>query len=204
VITLSEARARDIQLPLDDGVAQDIIDEQEAWLARRIGLLEGERTETFYVGVSATPGKLALARYTDSVEVTDGGTAVDAAHFRLVDNGSAIVRTYVSPRRWWMGPYVEATYEPNDGTEVRRVLFLLLGFAVDEHADSPYDSERIGDYAYSKGGASGRATEGSRAALADSLLPKRDPATSIVAASRRLRAYDPVINRPELAWDDWP
>jgi len=76
MITLVEARDRGIELPADDVVAQDIIDEQEAWLARRIGPLEGPRTETFYVGVAATYGKLGLRRYTDLVTIVDGGYTV--------------------------------------------------------------------------------------------------------------------------------
>jgi hypothetical protein len=76
-ITLADARARGISLPSDDDVAQDIIDEQAAWLARRIGLLEGERTETFYVGLSATHGTLGLRRPTDTVVLTDAGATVN-------------------------------------------------------------------------------------------------------------------------------
>jgi len=83
VITLSEARARAIPLPLDDGVAQDIIDEQEAWLARRIGPLEGSRTETFHVGLGATGGKVGLRRPTSSVAVVDGGATLATDRTRL-------------------------------------------------------------------------------------------------------------------------
>lgn len=199
MITPAEARARGVAIPADDAVAQDIIDEQEAWLARRIGPLTGARTETFYVGLSAQKGKLALRRYTDSVTVTDAGSAVAAGHFRLIDNGSAIVRRYEAPSYWWTGPYVEVAYTPSDEDEVRRVLYLLLKFAVDPHADSPFNSEQIGGYGYSKGQSAGRSTtDGQRAALADSILPKRDPALTLKAVSRPLMYGDPIINRAEV------
>jgi hypothetical protein len=195
VITLSEARARGIALPADDAVAQDIIDEQEAWLARKLrGPLEGSRTETFHVGYGRTTGKLALARYTDAVTLTDGGVAVASDQFRLVDAGSAIERLETGSSLWWTGPYIAATYEPNDEDEVRRVLFDLVGlYATPVEA---HTSEQIGAYSYSGGGASSRL--GSRAALAGSLIPKRDPLVSLVAVSRRLSIEDPVINRAEL------
>lgn len=197
MITLAEARARGIELPSDDAVAQDIIDEQESWLARRIGPLEGSRTETFYVGSGATHGKLALRRYTDAVAVTDAGAAVNTGHYRLIDDGSAIVRNYSSPSNWWTGPYVAVTYEPSDADEVRRVLYLLLAMAVDPHAETPFNSEQIGAYSYSRGqGSAGSA--GQRAALAESLLPKRDPVLTVQAVSRPLGWGDPVINRPEV------
>jgi hypothetical protein len=199
MLTPEAARERGVALPTDDAVAQDIIDEWEAWLARRIGPLEGSRTETFYVGISATYGKLGLRRYTSSVAVTDGGVMVDTDHYRLVDNGGSVVRKYESPSQWWTGPYVAATYTPNDEAEVRRVLLTLLKMAVDPHADSPYNSEQIGQYSYSKGGSQGAANvAGQRAALASSLLPKRDPMTTIILSSGRgLLPDDPVINRAE-------
>lgn len=199
MITVAEARTRGISaLPTDDVTAQQIIDEQESWLARRIGPLEGERTETFYVGLSATHGKLALARYTDEVDVTDAGSDVDPSVFRLVDNGSAIVLSHSASTRWWRGPYVTAKYEPNDTNEVRRVLFDLVSLAA--APVGPYNSESIGDYSYSHGLPGSQTDAQTRAALVSSLLPKRDAAFSIQAVSRRLGYGDPVINRPEYPW----
>lgn len=198
MISIAEARARGIALPSDDLVAQDMIDEQEAWLARRIGPLEGPRTETFYTGVSGTYGKLGLRRYTDSVVLVDGATTVNTGHYRLVDNGSAVQRRYESPTLWWTGPYVTATYTPNDEDEVRKVLFQLVEIQVDPHANTPYNSEQIGAYSYSKGGGAAGVIgiEGQRVALADSILPERDPALTL-SVSRGVRYGDPVINRAE-------
>jgi hypothetical protein len=194
VITLGEARARGIPLPADDVVAQDIIDEQKAWLVRKLrGPLEGSRTETFHVGYGRTTGKLALARYTDAVTVTDGGSALAASQFRLVDSGSAIERLETGSSLWWTGPYVAVLYAPNDEDEVRRVLFDLVALAATPA--EAHSSEQIGAYSYSGGGVATRAA--SRAVLAASLIPKRDPLVSMVAVSRRLAIEDPVINRAE-------
>jgi hypothetical protein len=193
VITVNEARARGIlSLPTVDATAQQIIDEQEAWLARRIGPLGGERTETFYVGVSSTHGKLALARYTDEVDLTDAGVTVDSDDFLLIDKGSAVTRAHHFGQRWWRGPYVTATYEPNDANEVRRVLFDLVSLAA--APVGPYNSESIGDYSYSHGLPGSQTDAQTRAALVSALLPKRDAALTISAVGRRLRYGDPVIN----------
>ena len=195
MITLAEARARGIALPANDDAAQDIIDEQAAWLARKLrGPLDGVRTETFHVGYTQTTGKLALARYTDAVTITDGGGSVAADQFRLVDAGSGIERLETGSSLWWTGPYVAVTYRPSDEDEVRRVLFDLV--ALSAAPVEAHTSEQIGAYSYSGGGAGNRLA--SRAVLASSLIPKRDPLVSIPAVSRRLNIEDPVINRAEL------
>lgn len=196
LIVLADARARGIDLPSDDGAAQDIIDEQEAWLARRIGPLTGSRTERFYTGLAASHGKLGLRRYTDSVAVTDGGSLVATGNYRLVDDGSAIHHSYQAASQWWSGPYVDAEYEPNDLIEVKRVLYGLLALAA--QPPGVYQSERIGDYSYTKSLPGGETVASQRAALVSSLLPKRDSATTLYSA-RPLGYGDPVINRAEPA-----
>jgi hypothetical protein len=193
VITLSEARARGIPLPADDAVATDIIEEQEAWLARRIGLLEGSRTETFRVGLGETSGKLGLARPTDAVSVVDGGATLAGDRTRLIDSGTALILADTVLTPWWSGPYVTVTYEPSDELEVRKALFDLLALAatpLEKHT-----SEQIGAYSYSGGGATGLAA--ARGVIVSSLKPRRDPMTVIRAVSRRVSADDPVINRAE-------
>lgn len=197
VVTLADARARGINLPADDDVAQDILDEQEALLAGKIGALTGSRTETFYVGISRTHGKLGLARFTDAVTLTDGGATVDADHLRLIDRGSAVVRSYESPIHWWTGPYVAATYTPNDEERVRSVLYDFVGLAAEPAG--PYNSERLGDYSYTRS-LPGQTPAAIRAALIASLLPPRDSLMTVYAVSRPLDARDPVINRPESPW----
>jgi hypothetical protein len=202
ILILDDARSRGLNLPSDDGVAQDLLDEAEARLAAAIGPLVGERVETFYVGISRTDGKLGLRRATDAVVVTDGalttGPTVDASYYRLIDSGASVRRTYVSPQRYWTGPYVTATYTPNDYLRVQSVLYDLAAL----HAEPVDDrnSERIGDYSYSRGVSGGPTRQTIEAALISSLLPKRDPADTILAVSRPLYPSDAatVINLPEI------
>jgi hypothetical protein len=198
VITVEEARARGIALPADEDAAQAIVDEQEAWLARRIGPLDEEITETFYVGVVRTSTKLGLRRYTDAVVVTDGGVLVDEDELALLDNGSSVGHVYGTslPLLAWRGPYVSVVYTPTDELEVRRALYGLLSLETDP-LGSELESETLGDYSYTRGG---RAVTpaATRAALVSEILPKRDQALSVlVAVSRRLGPWDPVINAPE-------
>jgi hypothetical protein len=196
VVTPGECRDRGIPLPADDLVAQDIIDEQEAWLARRIGLLVGDRTETFRVGLGGTSAKLALARPADSVTVVDGAVTLDADRTRLVDHGASLILADVEVSPWWNGPYVSVTYEPSDELEVRKAIFDLVGLSATPL--EKHKSEQVGAYSFSGGGAQGLAA--ARGVIVSSLLPKRDPLASLTAVSRRLRAGDPVINRAE-PWD---
>lgn len=170
VISVDEARARGINLPSDVDAAQGIIDEQEAWLTARIGPLTGMRTETFRVDGSHD-ATLYLARHTDSVEVTDGASDLTLDDDYLLGNGH-VTRVFGSYGARWIGPTVDVTYEPSED-EVRRVLFGLVGLA--SVVSGPYDSETIGAYSYSRGSGSG-SVPAQRAALADSLVPRR-PAT---------------------------
>jgi hypothetical protein len=192
VINLADARARGIDLPPDDAVAQDILDSVEARATRKLGALTGSRTERFYVGRNPY-GKLSLSRYTASVTITDNSVAVDADDYRLIDNGSGIYRT--ATIRNWTGPYVDVTYTPADEDELRQVLYDLV--ALRAQPASRYNSERIGDYSYSRNRDTTAAQE---AALLSSLLPKRDPLTSAYIAPRRLVSDSPIINLPEV----WP
>lgn len=206
VVLLEDARARGIALPSDDAVAQDIIDEQEAWLARRIGLLEGARTETFFVGGltvggDASVARLGLRRYTDSVTVTDAGAAVDAARYRLVGDGSAIVPAPDDPAAYWTGPFVTVTYTPNDLSEVKAAIYNLLALAGPTGTpENGLASETIGAYSYSRGAGGAAPTLASKAVIASSLLPKQNQAATLYASTRRSTPGDPVINLPEPAW----
>lgn len=204
ILDLTEARNRGIGLPADDTAAQNILDETEAWLARRIGLLEGERTETFYVGLQSVYGRLGLQRFTDAVDVVDANNAVDAAHVTLVDKGASLTRTYSSPSPYWTGPYVAVTYTPNDLLEVTSALYSLAALD-DRVTDSAGDitAETIGSYSYVKAAGFNQPTKRQqRAAIVASLLPKREQAVTL-SVSRKVRAYDPVINRAEVE-PSWP
>lgn len=195
MITVAEARARGIALPTDDDAAQGIVDEQEAWLARRIGPLDGARTETFYVGVAATHGKLGLRRCTDSVVVLDNGVAV--THFRLIDDGAGIVHDYSAASQWWTGPYLTATYTPNDEDLVRGGIFDLCALAAQPL--SALGSEKIGDYSYTNSLPGSPTVSQLKGAIVASILPKRDENYTL-HMSRQLGAHDPVINRAEPVW----
>lgn len=194
MITLGEARARNVSLPADDVVAQDIIDEQEAWLAARIGPLEGSRTETFFVGIPGTYGKLGLRRRTDTVVVTDNGGTIAADRFRIIDNGSSIeLKVTAAIYPWWIGPYVTATYTPNDEDQVRSALFALCALAVEPVGS--LISEAMGSYSYTRASAGSPAQ--ARAIIVSSLKPRRD-SLGILALQRPFTYPDALINRREL------
>jgi hypothetical protein len=209
LIVLAEARKRVPSLPSNDTAAQQIIDEQEAWLARQLGgPLTGERSETFWAGDRRWYGgfdrphpythsqKLRLLRYTDSVVVVDNGVTIDASTLILLDNGSAVRYKDATVLHCWNGPYVVVTYTPNDETEVKRVLYQLIAW----EADPPtvLQGERIGSYSYTQATSlTGIKPTYARAALAGELKPKRDPATSIVSLPRNVGRDPFVINLPE-------
>jgi hypothetical protein len=176
VLDLDDARALGIPLPADDTLAQAALDQVEAEMERILGPLTGSRTETFYTG-GTTTGKLSLGRYTDAVAVVDNGVTVATGQFRLIDKGSAIARDYNAASWWWNGPYVTATYEPNDLLEVTAVGYQVLALsATPEMAAGALQAETIGSYSYSKAGGT-QSPQGSLAArrsLIKSLLPKRD------------------------------
>lgn len=203
LIVLAEARKRVPSLPSNDTAAQQILDEQEAWLARRLGgPLTGERTETFWVGgvnryrTGLGYGKLSLSRYTDDVEVVDNGDTLDSDSIRLIDRGSAIILGADVLSRWWTGPYVAVSYTPNDKTEVQRVLYQLIAW----EADPPtvLQGERIGSYSYTQATSlTGIKPTYARAALVGEIIPQRDPLTSLVSQPHYVGRESFVINLPE-------
>jgi hypothetical protein len=195
LVSIADCAARGITLPTDPITAQGVIDGRESWLSRRIGPLVGARTEKFYVGVGASTGRLGLRRFTDSVAVVDGGGTVNVNHYRLVANGSEIVRTYTAASPYWTGPYVEPTYTPNDEDEVREAIFALISLALD--LPTTMESEQIGSYSYRRGGAPGTASPAAqRGIIVSGLLPKHDSNVTLHSA-RSVEADDPVINRRE-------
>lgn len=169
--------ASDITGRIASGLSSDdlqaVIDEQEAWLERRIGRLEGERTETF-VDV-ATDAVLRLRRPTDAVTVTDAGDALTDIALRW--NGTRVIRTDGS----WVGDIV-VSYVPNDELEVRAVLIELvrLAAAEDGSGTGAYQSEDIGDYSYTLADGGVHAT---RERLVRRLLPRPEPFSLRVRSS---------------------
>jgi hypothetical protein len=130
------------------------------------------------------------------VTLTDGGVAVATDQYRLVDDGSAVVPVYSAPSRWWTGPYVVATYTPNDQVLIESALYDLCALAA--APATPYASEQIGAYSYRKGGGQGGGVTAAaqRAAIVSSLLPKHNQAVTL-RGPRRIASVDPVINRAE-------
>lgn len=202
ILDLTEARNRGLDLPADDTAAQNILDETEAWLARRIGPLTGDRTETFYTSVYRTSGALGLKRFTDAVTVIDGALSatqqVDPDHLRIVQEGAAVTRSALAPSSYWRGPYIKVTYEPNDLLEVTRALYQLASLEVSPESGE-ITAETLGSYSYQRGAGFAQVPKGHRqAAIVSALLPKRAQLQTIYASSRLLQPDDPIINRAEF------
>lgn len=184
LVTVAEARAQNLGGGLTDAALQAKIDAVEAYLARRIGPLTDDRTETFYPRRGAEP--LFLRRPTDEVEVTDNGTLLvlgeDSGHYRLLYSGTVVELVDTD---WTFGVYgvgtVTVEYEPNDLVEVREAIIDLLRVGL---AEGPYVSERIGEYSYSKAQAPG-SLEATRRAIVNRLLPRRPFRTERIISSVR-------------------
>lgn len=135
-------------------VTQDMIDEEEAWLAVQIGPLTGERTETFYLPsrLHGTVDAVYLSRRTDAVDgfTSDGDSLTQ---HRLVA-GYIVERNYDASESW-SDPII-VTYTPNDEELVKSVLYDLLTY---RSLPSNLQSVRIGAYSetYATGGGSGSA-----------------------------------------------
>jgi hypothetical protein len=147
LVVLADAQDR-----AGESVTQDMIDEEEAWLAVQVGPLNGERTETFYLPsrLSGTVDALYLSRRTDSVDgfTSDGDALVD---YRLV-SGYIVERNYDADESW-DDPLV-VTYTPNDEEIVKGVIYDLLTYRT---LPSNLQSVRIGAYSetYATGGGGG-------------------------------------------------
>lgn len=150
LVLLADAQAR-----AGESVTQAMIDEEEAWLAAKIGPLTGERTETFFLPsrLYGTIDALYLSRRTDEI---DGFTADGNAltEYRLLD-GYIIEREFDSTQTW-DDPLV-VTYTPNDETIVKGVIYDLLAYRT---LPSNLQSVRIGAYSetYATGAGSGVGT----------------------------------------------
>ena len=177
-VSLAEVRAL-VRSRLSDADLQAIIDREEEWLATKIGVLEGSRTDTFRPGVTNTP--LYLSRLTDSIRVTDNGVAVTASDLMFTPSTGCLCRVtgvypwpYPPPWTWyasWRGD-VAVTWTPTDGAAVTAGVINLIRLTTSE---TGFDSETIGDYSYTRGASAGRV---SRAGVVRSILLRR-PAYSM-------------------------
>jgi hypothetical protein len=134
MLTVDRARAL-ITTSLTDDELADVIAREEAWLARRIGPLDGERVETF---MPVAAEALQLRRPTSGVTVTDdsGSPVVEL-------RGWADVHLSTDGAAW--GGTIEVSYTPDDEDEVTRALLTLLRLTVAERA---YASESAGVHSY--------------------------------------------------------
>lgn len=148
LVDLSDAQDR-----AGASVTQDMIDEEEAWLASQVGPLTGERTETFYLPsrLYGTVDAVYLSRRTDSVDgfTSDGDALSD---YRLVSN--YIVERNFDAAEAWSDPLV-VTYTPNDVDLVTGVIYDLLTF---RSLPSNLQSIRIGAYSETYGTGGGAST----------------------------------------------
>lgn len=172
LVSVAEVQARNVGAELSDSALQDVIDAAEAYLARHIGTLSGERTETFYPrrGYEA----LYLRRSTDSVVVENNGDTLTAGdsvgNFRLLYSGSVVELVsgdWISGTD--IGP-VSVTYTPNDEALVKEAVVGLVRLNL---SDGPFVSERIGDYSYQKAQGGGSSLEPARNEIVKSILPRR-------------------------------
>jgi hypothetical protein len=172
--TLAEVRAL-VRSRLSDADLQTVIDREEAWLAGKIGVLTGERTDTFKPGTTNTP--LYLSRRTDSVSVTDDGTAVAAADLLFTPSTGCLRRVagvwpwppYPPAEPWfpcWQGD-VAVTWTPTDSAAIKRAVIELVRGTVGE---TGMESETMGTYSYTRGASAGRV---SRAGLVRGILLRR-------------------------------
>jgi hypothetical protein len=147
LVVLADAQDR-----AGESVTQDMIDEEEAWLAVQVGPLTGERTETYYLPsrLTGTVDAVYLSRRTDAVtDFTAAGAAL--TDYRLV-SGYIVERTFDADESW-TDPLV-VTYTPNDEELVKSVLYDLLTY---RSLPSNLQSVRIGAYSetYATGGGKG-------------------------------------------------
>jgi hypothetical protein len=179
IVTIAEVRAR-ITTDLLDAQLEDIITTEAAWLARRIGPLEGTRTVRAWRVDADLDTPIFLRRPTDTVVVSDYGTDIDAADLRLLADGTK-VELATGP---WTGPWVDVTSTPNDLEEVKRVVIELVRLTVTE---TGYASERIGEYSYNKGSGQNpaQAAQAARNALVRDLLPLAGPGSIRLRSSIR-------------------
>lgn len=192
LVTPAQVRAL-VETDLEDDDLADVIAREEADLARYIGVLAGERTETLYIALhpAADLLPLVLRRPTDAVEVVDNDVTLTTV--RLRGEGRVVERT---DSLAWTGP-VEVTYEPNDSLVLERVIIELVRLTLTE---TGYLSETIGDYSYSRGARGGAAnpTEAARANMIRRLLPPSYIHTMRLASARQI-----ADSRPWQAGSDW-
>lgn len=151
ILTPAEAQAAGIGLELSDEALEAAIAEEEAWLARRIGPLEGERTERLALAyLHPHSSEIRLRRPTDAVEVTQDDVDLGTVEVR----GLGWIVANLPEGTRYTG-VVELTYTPNDLLEVRRAVKQLLQLSISAAAAGQLTGETIGTYSYQRSSATG-------------------------------------------------
>lgn len=164
-LTIAQARAAGLGLELSDTDLQDAIDEEEAWLAGKIGPLVGERTQLLPLAYLAPrSSEIRLKRPTDAVEVEQDGVA--------------LAEVAVRPDGWHLAALPEGTryrgvlaitYTPTDELQVRRALKQLLGLTLSAQQAGGLTGETIGTYSYQR--SAGTSARVRKAIVRDLLTP---------------------------------
>jgi hypothetical protein len=183
VLSLDQAKAAKVGASLSDEALQAAIDEEEAWLARRIGPLLGERTQRFPLAyLRPLVSEVRLRRPTDEVVVRQADVELEEASFTLRQSGW---RLALLPEGTRFTGALEVDYTPTDELEVRRALKELLGLTVTAQAAQGMQSERMGSYSYDRGIAAAKLTASTRKSIVASLLEPPE------AGSMRVRSSVP-------------
>lgn len=132
LITTEEVEAR-FATGLDTDTLQEVIDQQESWLTRKIGQLTGERTLTMHPDPI---GPIYLPRPCDDCTVQVNGDDLDASRFRLTGTTLEYLSGTV-PVPWW--GTIAVTFTPNDESEVKDALMQLVHLTV---TSAPFMSEQ--------------------------------------------------------------
>lgn len=151
VLLPTDALDAGVGVELSADALQAAIDREEAWLARRIGQLVGERTESFPLAhVWPTTYEVRLRRPTDEVEVLQSGTDISAA-CELRHDGWRVA--LVADYAYFAGP-LECTYTPNDELEVQGALLELVSLRLGTVGSAGLAGEIMGSYSWTRGAGS--------------------------------------------------
>lgn len=175
-ITVPELRSHLIGSPLSDSALQDIIDEISETIDSRFGPVGVDVLEQFRPGRG--DGPLILRRRPATITTITEWLDSVGSSTRTLDPADFLVRGYLVQRRqsgpnpatgWaWYG--ADVLYRPEDDS--RRRMMAIVDVAKIEVGHSAFQSERIGDYSYAKGGGSnGKAS--STDSQRDEILRKR-------------------------------
>jgi len=171
------ASVADVRALVKTGLTNDelsaVIRREETLLAARIGPLTGQRTEIRTITDRIDTLSVRLSRVTSAVTVTESNTAT--TDIRLLADGRSVRRLAATGwGSWPWGGVVEVTYTPTDTAAVTTAVIELVAARL---AETPYDSETIGDYSYSRGTRSHAIVL--RDAVADILGIRRSVVTSV-------------------------